>query len=111
IMSVPAHDERDFEFAKKYGLEVRVVVLPRRTHEPPEEGQAEEPILPFTSDESLLINSGEFTGLACKEAQQKMAAAAAEKGFGKPTITYRLRDWGVSRQRYWGTPIPMLYCE
>ena len=111
IMSVPAHDERDFEFAKKYNQEIRVVVLPRRTHEPPEEGQPEEPILPFTSDESLLINSGEFDGLSCHEAQQKMAAYAEQKGFGKPTTTYRLRDWGVSRQRYWGTPIPMLYCD
>ena len=111
IMSVPAHDERDFEFAKKYDQEIRVVVLPRRTQEPPEEGQPEEPILPFTSDESLLINSGEFDGLSCHEAQQKMAAYAEQKGFGKPTTTYRLRDWGVSRQRYWGTPIPMLYCD
>jgi leucyl-tRNA synthetase len=111
IMSVPAHDERDFEFAKKYGLEVRIVVLPRRTVEPPEQGKAEEAILPFTSDESLLINSGEFTGLANKEAQQRMAEFAAQHGFGKAVTTYRLKDWGVSRQRYWGTPIPMLYCE
>ncbi|HYK35975.1 leucine--tRNA ligase [Alloacidobacterium sp.] len=110
IMSVPAHDERDYEFAKKYGLEIRIVILPRRTDET--EGNAEpESMLPYTEEDSLLINSGAFNTLGNKEAQQKMAAFAEEKGFGKPTITFRLRDWGVSRQRYWGTPIPMLYCE
>src|SRR5207302_193249 len=83
IMSVPAHDERDFEFAQKYGLEVRIVVLPRRTEEPPESGDAEEKMLPFTSDESLLINSGDFNGLANKEAQHKMAEFAGKNGFGK----------------------------
>jgi leucyl-tRNA synthetase len=111
IMSVPAHDERDYEFANKYGLEVRIVVLPRRTHEPPEENSAEDPMLPFTSEESLLINSGEFNGLSCHEAQKRMAEYAEKHGFGKATTTYRLKDWGFSRQRYWGTPIPMLYCE
>jgi leucyl-tRNA synthetase len=110
IMSVPAHDERDYEFAKKYGLDIRVVILPRREGEPPEAGQAESPILPFTREDSLLMNSGEFSGLACQEAQKKMTALAAEKGFGKAAVTYRLKDWGVSRQRYWGTPIPMIYC-
>src|SRR5579884_337312 len=110
IMSVPAHDERDYDFAKKYGLEIRVVILPRRNGEPDEDGK-EEAMLPFTSEDSLLINSGEFNTLGCREAQHKMAAYAQEKGFGKPTVTFRLKDWGVSRQRYWGTPIPMLYCE
>ncbi|HEY1810081.1 MAG TPA: leucine--tRNA ligase, partial [Acidobacteriaceae bacterium] len=109
IMSVPAHDERDYEFAQKYGLEMRVVVLPRRTGDAPAEGEVQA-LLPFTSDESLLINSGEFSSLGCVEAQQKMAAHAEEHGFGKATVTYRLKDWGVSRQRYWGTPIPMIYC-
>jgi leucyl-tRNA synthetase len=111
IMSVPAHDERDYEFAQKYGIEARIVVLPRRAHEPPEEGQGEDPLLPFTSEESLVINSGPFNGLSNKEAQKQMAKYAEEYGFGKATVTYRLKDWGVSRQRYWGTPIPMLYCE
>jgi len=111
IMSVPAHDERDFEFAKKYGIEIRIVILPRREQEPPEEGQPEPPVLPFLAEDSLLINSGPFDGLACEEAQKKMAAYAEEHGFGKATITYRLKDWGISRQRYWGTPIPILYCE
>ncbi len=110
IMSVPAHDERDYEFAKKYGLEIRVVVLPRR------EGQSEEQkfadaTIPYSGTDSLLINSGEFSGLGCNEAMTKMAAYAQQHGFGKATVTYRLKDWGISRQRYWGTPIPMLYCE
>ena len=111
IMSVPAHDERDFEFAQKYGLEARIVILPRREGEPAKQGEVEEPVLPYTQEDSLLINSGEFTGLGCKEAQQKMAAFAEQKGFGKATVTFRIKDWGISRQRYWGTPIPMLYCE
>ena len=111
IMSVPAHDERDFEFAKKYSLEMRVVVLPRRTGQPPESGADEDPMLPFTSEESLLINSGEFNGLSNREAQAAMARYAEQHGFGKTAITYRLKDWGISRQRYWGTPIPMLYCD
>jgi leucyl-tRNA synthetase len=111
IMSVPAHDERDYEFAKKYDIDMRIVVLPRRTQEPPEEGQSEEQILPFTAEDSLLINSGEFNGLSNVEAQKKMTAYAEQHGFGKATTTFRLKDWGISRQRYWGTPIPMLYCE
>jgi leucyl-tRNA synthetase len=111
IMSVPAHDERDYEFAKKYDLEIRVVVLPRRTLEPAAEGQPDEAILPYTAEDSLVINSGDYNSLGCQEAQHRMAAYAEEHGFGKATVTYRLRDWGVSRQRYWGTPIPMLYCE
>ena len=110
IMSVPAHDERDFEFAKKYGLEIKVVILPRRAGEADENGDRE-PLLPFTAEDSLLINSGDFSSLGCQEAQHKMAAFAQEHGFGKPTVTFRLKDWGISRQRYWGTPIPMLYCE
>ncbi len=102
IMSVPAHDERDFEFAEKYGLEIRQVIEPKS-------GQVQE--LPFTAeDDAVLVNSGEWTGLGCVEAQQKMAAFAQSKGFGSATVTYRLKDWGVSRQRYWGTPIPMVYC-
>ena len=111
IMSVPAHDERDFEFAQKYGLDIRIVVLPRRSGEPTSTGEGEEPTLPYTGEQSLVINSGEFSGLAVAEAQHKMAQYAEEHGFGKATITYRLKDWGISRQRYWGTPIPMLYCD
>jgi leucyl-tRNA synthetase len=110
IMSVPAHDERDYEFAKKYGIEIRVVILPRRTVDPGT-GRDEEQMLPYTAEDSLLINSGDFNTLGNQEAQHKMAAFAEEHGFGKATVTFRLKDWGISRQRYWGTPIPMLYCE
>jgi leucyl-tRNA synthetase len=111
IMSVPAHDERDYEFAKKYGLDVRVVILPRREGDIPGPDERETPVLPFTREDSLLMNSGEFSGLACQEAQKKMAAYAEQHGFGKASINFRLKDWGISRQRYWGTPIPMIYCE
>jgi leucyl-tRNA synthetase len=105
IMSVPAHDERDFEFAQKYGLPVRRVIAPAGAG-------AEEPALPYTAEEdSVVINSGEWSGLSCVAAQEKMAALAKANGFGTPTVTYRLKDWGVSRQRYWGTPIPIVYCD
>ena len=108
IMSVPAHDDRDYEFAKKYKIDMRVVILPAAGD--PEE-TAVEPQLPFTTHDGMVVNSGEFSGLSCDDAITKMAAYAEKNGFGKPTVTYRLKDWGVSRQRYWGTPIPMLYCE
>ncbi|HWY59161.1 MAG TPA: leucine--tRNA ligase [Terriglobales bacterium] len=108
IMSVPAHDERDYEFARKYNLKIRTVIVPRSVD--PEE-TTPEPVLPFTTLDGKLINSGQFTGLHCEEAIKKMSEYAEKKGFGKATITYRLKDWGISRQRYWGTPIPMLYCE
>src|ERR1700733_7957834 len=108
IMSVPAHDERDYEFAKKYKLEIRLVVLP--VSDDPEETMAEPP-LPYVGQGGMLINSGAFGGLDCSEAIKKMSAIAEQNGFGKATVTYRLKDWGISRQRYWGTPIPMLYCE
>ena len=108
IMSVPAHDERDYEFAKKYNLEIRLVIVPRAAD--PEETVAEPP-LPFTSLNGTLVNSGPFSGLNCEEAIKKMSEHAKKNGFGKATVTYRIKDWGISRQRYWGTPIPMLYCE
>ena len=108
IMSVPAHDERDYEFANKYKLDIRLVILPASGD--PEETMVE-PQLPFTSEDGILVNSGEFTGLLCKDAMVKMSEFAEKNGFGKATVTYRLKDWGISRQRYWGTPIPMVYCE
>jgi leucyl-tRNA synthetase len=108
IMSVPAHDERDYEFARKYKLDIRLVILPRSSD--PEETMAE-PQLPFTTMDGILVNSGEFSGLTCEEGIEKMSARAEEKGFGKATVTFRIKDWGISRQRYWGTPIPMVYCE
>src|SRR6202030_1825943 len=107
IMSVPAHDERDYEFAKKYKLEIRVVILPQSN----EEETMAEPPLPFTTMDGMLVNSSEFSRLSCEDAIKKMSARAEEKGFGKATITFRIKDWGISRQRYWGTPIPMVYCE
>jgi len=108
IMSVPAHDERDYEFAQKYKLQIRLVILPASTD--PEETMTAPP-LPFTTMDGILVNSGEFNGLSCEDAITKMSARAAEKGFGKPTVTFRIKDWGISRQRYWGTPIPMVYCD
>jgi leucyl-tRNA synthetase len=108
IMSVPAHDERDYEFAKKYKLEIRLVILPASRDE---EETMTEPPLPFTAADGILVNSGEFNGLSCEDAIRKMSAIAEQKGFGKATVTFRLKDWGISRQRYWGTPIPMVYCD
>jgi leucyl-tRNA synthetase len=104
VMSVPAHDERDFEFATKYNLPIRRVVAPNLdTNDLP---------LPYTGKaEAVLIDSGEWTGEAALEAQEKMTKHAETNGFGKKTTTYRLKDWGVSRQRYWGTPIPVVYCD
>jgi leucyl-tRNA synthetase len=104
IMSVPAHDERDFEFAAKYGIEIRQVVAPTEQTDPPAS-------LPFSTMDGVLVNSGEYDGLTCVEAQKRLQETAARGGFGKATVTFRLKDWGVSRQRYWGTPIPMIYCE
>ena len=104
IMSVPAHDERDFEFASKYGLPVRRVIVPKQVTENSQQ-------LPFVAeDDATLVDSGKWTGQSCIEAQQQMAAFAKANRFGTATVTYRLKDWGVSRQRYWGTPIPMVYC-
>jgi leucyl-tRNA synthetase len=103
IMSVPAHDERDFEFATKYNLPIVEVIRPA--------GQDTPADLPFISEEGVLVNSGEYNGLSCETAEKKLQEIASDKGFGEATITYRLKDWGVSRQRYWGTPIPMINCE
>jgi leucyl-tRNA synthetase len=104
IMSVPAHDERDFEFAQKYGIAIREVIQPLEAGEPPAS------TLPFTTHDGKLVNSGAFTGLSCDDAIKRMSAFAEKNGFGKATVTFRLKDWGISRQRYWGTPIPMVYC-
>jgi leucyl-tRNA synthetase len=101
IMSVPGHDERDYEFAKKYGIHVQRVIAPT---------SGEELEMPFVSEDGVLVNSGEYDGMSCAEAQKKLQEVAAAKGFGEAKITYRLKDWGVSRQRYWGTPIPMINC-
>ena len=104
IMSVPGHDERDFEFAKKYALPVRRVIAPA-------DPKAEEPELPFTSEEGVLVNSGEYTGMSVATAQKEMQQVASRLKFGEAKVTFRLKDWGISRQRYWGTPIPMIHCD
>ena len=103
IMSVPAHDERDFEFATKYGIEIRQVIKPVQ-----DENEVK---LPFISDDGVLVNSGEYDGLTCTQAQKKLQEVATRGQFGEEKVIFRLKDWGVSRQRYWGTPIPMIHCE
>jgi len=104
VMGVPAHDQRDFEFAKKYGFPIRVVIQP--------EGEELDParMTAAYAEPGVLVNSGPFNGLPNLEAQQKIGAYLEEKGWGRRTVTYRLRDWLVSRQRYWGAPIPIIYC-
>jgi leucyl-tRNA synthetase len=104
IMAVPAHDERDFEFCRKYGIAVRPVIRV-------DGALAEEPgMKEAVTGYGIVENSGEWSGLTSADAQGKMAAYAEQRGFGKAAITYRLKDWGISRQRYWGTPIPVIHC-
>jgi leucyl-tRNA synthetase len=105
IMAVPAHDQRDFEFARKYGLSVRVVIQ-----------SGDQPLSAETMTEAAtsygrLVDSGEFTGRESPAVLHDMIAAAEQRGVGTGEIQYRLKDWGISRQRYWGTPIPILFCE
>jgi len=105
IMAVPAHDQRDFEFAKLYGLAIRVVI--------------DNPALPLNADtmeeayeeDGVMVNSGEFNGLSNREAMEKIADFMEEHGIGRRAVNYRIRDWLVSRQRYWGAPIPIVYCD
>jgi leucyl-tRNA synthetase len=105
IMAVPAHDQRDFEFCRKYGIPVRPVIRPV------DGPLADEPSMKEAfPDDGILENSGEWSGLTSEEARRRMPAKAEQEGFGKAAITYRLRDWGISRQRYWGTPIPVIHC-
>ncbi len=105
VMGVPAHDQRDFEFAKKYNLPIRIVIQP--------EGQnmkAEDMTEAFAA-EGIMENSGEFNGLNNQEALKKIIDYVEDKGIGKRKVNFRLRDWLISRQRYWGAPIPIVYCE
>jgi len=104
IMAVPAHDQRDFEFARKYSLPIKVVIVPEGESPPEEPEEAFEGY-------GLVVNSGPFSGKSCQEAVEKMIQYSEERGFGRKSTIYRLRDWGISRQRYWGTPIPVIYCQ
>ncbi|MGQ9754573.1 MAG: leucine--tRNA ligase [Desulfotomaculales bacterium] len=105
VMGVPAHDQRDFEFARKYGLPIRVVIQPEgETLDPATMQRAYE-------NEGRLVNSGPFNGLPNVEAMNAITQYLQEQGFGGPRVNYRLRDWLISRQRYWGAPIPIVYCD
>ncbi len=103
VMSVPAHDQRDYEFAKKYNLPIKAVIAPKAGEE------ADVSEAAFT-EKGVLYNSGQFDGLKSKQALHEMAKVLGEKGLGEKQTNYRLRDWGISRQRYWGCPIPVIYC-
>ncbi|MDH3336839.1 MAG: leucine--tRNA ligase [Gammaproteobacteria bacterium] len=104
VMAVPGHDERDWEFAKKHGLAIKQVIAPA------DGSQIDIDAAVFT-DKGLLVNSGEYDGLNYEDAFNAIADWFEQSGRGQRTINYRLRDWGVSRQRYWGTPIPIIYCD
>jgi len=106
IMAVPAHDERDFEFAKKFGLEIRLVIQPEGSA-----GINVEEMTEAVPAKGVMVNSGALTGTPGAEAYGKITAYLEEKGQGKKATNYRIRDWLISRQRYWGAPIPMIYCE
>ena len=117
VMSVPAHDERDYEFAQKYSLPIRQVIAPashgqERAEPAPTTGtdQSVEMTHAFV-DYGILVTSGEWSGKLSEVAMKEMARYAEEHGFGEAAVTYRLRDWGVSRQRFWGAPVPVVYCE
>lgn len=105
VMAVPAHDQRDFEFARKYDLDIKPVVIPADTD------IDVNTMSEACTDVGLLANSGDFTGMDSSVAKKAIVTHAEQQGFGLAQTTFRLRDWGISRQRYWGTPIPMIHCE
>jgi leucyl-tRNA synthetase len=131
IMSVPAHDQRDFDFAQKYGLHIKVVIVPEQQPSvntpsltlPPRGGRKgwggdselrtpnSELITEAYEDEGILVDSGQFSGLKSDIARERIAQFIEEKGIGKKVVNFKFKDWGISRQRYWGTPIPVIYCE
>jgi leucyl-tRNA synthetase len=126
IMAVPAHDERDFEFCKQYGIEIRAVIRPKpgmaddeKRSSAPLRGSVDSlggsladagSITAAFTDDGVVENSGPYSGLSSEEARRVMKAKAEAEGFGKAAVTYRIKDWGISRQRYWGTPIPVIHC-
>ncbi len=105
VMAVPAHDQRDFEFAKKYNIPIKVVIKPENSELNPEK------MLSAYVDEGVLINSGNFNGINSKKAGEEITKYLEIKHLGKKTIQFKLKDWLISRQRYWGTPIPIIYCD
>ncbi len=127
VMSVPAHDERDFEFAKKFGLPIKTVInakSPSRQVAKKSEEETfnfenwlddnenpQEQLKEAFTDYGIVVNSGEWSGKTSEAAKKEMTEFAEENGFGEAATTYRLRDWGISRQRFWGAPIPIVYCE
>jgi leucyl-tRNA synthetase len=105
VMAVPTHDQRDFEFAKKYDLPMRIVIKPHEYDLDPDKMSRS------YTEEGIIVNSGEFNGMNNKDAKKEMSAWLEKNNWGKRTVNFKLRDWLVSRQRYWGTPIPIIYCE
>lgn len=105
VMAVPAHDQRDFEFARKYNLDIIVVINPEGGSLNPSEMQEA-----YTGS-GILVNSGKFDGMSNEEAKEKIIEFLEEENIGRKSVNYRLRDWGISRQRYWGAPIPIIYCK
>jgi leucyl-tRNA synthetase len=105
IMAVPTHDQRDFEFAKKYGIPMIIVI------QPPGETLDPTTMTEAYTDDGIMVNSAPFDGMGNRQAMEAIADYLEEKGIGKRAVNYRLRDWGISRQRYWGAPIPIIYCD
>lgn len=105
IMAVPAHDQRDFEFAKKYNLPIKVVIQPEQFE------LNEKKMVRAYEGQGFLVNSGKFNGLYSKDAIQEITKELENRNLGKATVQYKIRDWLISRQRYWGTPIPIIYCS
>jgi leucyl-tRNA synthetase len=107
VMAVPAHDQRDFEFCTAYGLPVKTVIAPTNGAGAGSKPSATEAFVEY----GKLVDSGPYSGLSSEAAIERMTKHAEAKGFGMGTVQYRIKDWGISRQRYWGTPIPIVYCE